>query len=65
VAPYTATPPPEATKVILLSMSLLPTTFQEQVVGRKVIGMMHRYMRVWSIKTKHARVPEKNMVPIC
>jgi hypothetical protein len=38
---------------------------EEQVVGRKVIGMMRRYVRVRvrSVKTKHARAPEKNVVP--
>lgn len=37
---------------------------EEHVAGRKVIGMMRRYVRVRSIKTKHA--PEKNVVaPIC
>ncbi|CAL4897407.1 unnamed protein product [Urochloa decumbens] len=35
----------------------------EQAAGRKVIGMMRRYVRVRSVKTKH--VPEKNVPPIC
>lgn len=35
----------------------------EHVAGRRVIGMMRRYVRVRPIKTKHAQ--EKNVAPIC
>ncbi|XP_062202893.1 uncharacterized protein LOC133905181 [Phragmites australis] len=35
----------------------------EHVAGRRVIGMMRRYVRVRPIKPKHA--PEKNVGPIC
>uniref|UniRef100_A0A0A8XQ35 Uncharacterized protein n=1 Tax=Arundo donax TaxID=35708 RepID=A0A0A8XQ35_ARUDO len=35
----------------------------EHVAGRRVIGMMRRYVRVRPIKPKHA--PQKNVAPIC
>ncbi|CAD6266625.1 unnamed protein product [Miscanthus lutarioriparius] len=36
----------------------------DQVAGRRVIGMMRRYVKVRSIKPKRAS-PEKNATPVC